>query len=241
MEELIKLSEHIYYLKYDEVGDRPNLYYIKGKDYSVCIDAGNSKRHIEKFYDALKRNNLIDPKYTIITHWHWDHTFGLKYAKGERISSIKTYEKLQEVQKYKWTIEDLAHRLETKEEIPFCFWNIQVEYKDLNEIEVSLPDTYLEENKTLDLGDIKVELFVRDSTHSRDSIFIYVPDDKVLIVSDADCPDYYHGEVYVKDKLIDMINFFKSLDYEYHCLGHALPESKQFALDRLNDELNKLD
>ena len=93
MEDLIKLSEHIYYLKYDEVGDRPNLYYIKGKDYSVCIDAGNSKRHIEKFYSALKQNNLEDPRYTIITHWHWDHTFGLKYAKGERISSIKNQPK----------------------------------------------------------------------------------------------------------------------------------------------------
>ena len=237
MSEFIKMSEHIYYLKYDEIGDRPNLYYINGKDYSIAIDAGNSKKHINEFYQALKDNKLREPKYTIITHWHWDHTFGLKYAKGERISSIKTYEKLKEVQKYKWTIEDMKHRLETGEEIEFCFENIQVEYNDLNDIEVALPDKYISEDLTFDLGDIEVKLFVRDSTHSRDSIFVYIPSDKALIVADADCPDYYHGSVYFQDKLIDMIKFFESLDYQYHCLGHLEPETKEFALNRLRSEI----
>lgn len=56
-------------------------------------------------------------------------------------------------------------------------------------------------------------------------------------MADADCPDYYNNAIYEKDKLIDMIEFFKSLDYEYHCLGHALPETKEFAINRLEEEL----
>ncbi|MBQ0035384.1 MAG: MBL fold metallo-hydrolase [Firmicutes bacterium] len=240
MKKLIRLSNHIYYYPYDTHGDRPNLYYIKGKDYSIVIDAGNSKRHVEEFYSALKQNNFIDPKYTIITHWHWDHTFGMKYAKGEKVSSIKTYQKLQEIKQYKWTIEEMNKRLEAKIENSFCHENILLEYQDLNDIEVDLPDTYITKDTTYNLGDLEIQVLFGTSTHTEDSIFIYIPEDKVLIVSDGDCPDYYISQEYLdKKKLTDMINFFKSLDYEYHCLGHAFPETKSYALERLNNELNK--
>lgn len=237
MKKLIKVSDNIYFMKYRRLGDRPNLYYIKGDKYSICIDAGTSKAQIDKFYKILKENNLEDPKYTIITHWHWDHTFALKYAKGETISSIKTYKKLEEVKTWKWNKKDRLQRIKDKLEIPFCDKNIGTEYPGYRGIDVVLPDTYLKKSKTLDLGNLKVELIVRDSTHTRDNIFIYVPSEKVLIVADADCPDYYNNAIYEKDKLIDMIEFFKSLDYEYHCLGHALPETKEFAINRLEEEL----
>lgn len=238
MKNLIKVSEHIYFMKYRRLGDRPNLYYIKGDKYSIVIDAGNCKAQVDKFYKILKENNLEDPKYTIITHWHWDHTFGLKYAKGETISSIKTYKKLEEVQKWKWNKKDRIQRIKDGLEIPFCDQNIGIEYLNYKGIDVVLPDKYISRNKTFDLGNLKVELIVRDSTHTRDNIFIYVPSDKVLIVADADCPDYYANAIYYQDKLIDMISFFESLDYKYHCLGHALPESKDFALNRLRQEIH---
>ena len=49
MDFLVKLSERLYYLPYEKTADRPNLYYIKGDDYSVAVDAGNSQRHVEIF------------------------------------------------------------------------------------------------------------------------------------------------------------------------------------------------
>lgn len=237
MKKLIQVSEHVYFMKYRRLGDRPNLYYIKGKNYSICIDAGNSKQQVEKFYKILKENNLEYPKYTIITHWHWDHTFGLKYIKGESISCIKTYKKLEEVSKWKWDKKSRSERIINKIDTKFCDKNIGVEYKDYKGIKVVLPDKYISKNKTLNLGDIKVVLIVRDSTHTRDTIFIYIPQDEVLIVSDADCPDYYNGDIYYQDKLKDMIAFFESLNYKHHCLGHALVETKQFAINRLKQEI----
>lgn len=44
MKKLIQVSEHVFFMKYRRLGDRPNLYYIKGKNYSICIDAGNKDR-----------------------------------------------------------------------------------------------------------------------------------------------------------------------------------------------------
>ncbi|MBQ5805221.1 MAG: hypothetical protein IIW22_05550, partial [Erysipelotrichaceae bacterium] len=86
---------------------------------------------------------------------------------------------------------------------------------------------------SFDLGGISVNLIPRDSTHSRDSLFVYLPSERALILQDADCEDFYHGSVYDLDRLKDMIAFFESLDYDYHCLGHAMPETKKEALERL--------
>ncbi|MBR5340342.1 MAG: MBL fold metallo-hydrolase [Erysipelotrichaceae bacterium] len=235
--ELKKIGERLYVLPYEERTDRPNLYYIKGDDYSIAIDAGNSRAHVEKFYAALKEMDFPLPRYTVISHWHWDHTFGLKYINGESISTQLTHDKLIEVGKWKWNLDAMKKREETGDDIPFCNEHILLEYPDLDEIEVVTTDITITENTTLDLGGINVELLPRDSTHSRDPIFVYLPSEKALIVQDADNFDFYHGEVYFQDKLKAMIAFFESLDYDKHLLGHAEYETKEFALERLRSEL----
>ena len=235
--ELKKIGERLYVLPYEERTDRPNLYYIKGDDYSIAIDAGNSRAHVEKFYAALKEMDFPLPRYTVISHWHWDHTFGLKYINGESISTQLTHDKLIEVGKWKWNLEAMKKREETGDDIPFCNEHILLEYPDLDEIEVVTTDITITENTTLELGGINVELLPRDSTHSRDPIFVYLPSEKALIVQDADNFDFYHGEVYFQDKLKAMIAFFESLDYDKHLLGHAEYETKEFALERLRSEL----
>ena len=37
---LIRMSDRLYVLPYEEETDRPNLYYIRGDRYSVAVDAG---------------------------------------------------------------------------------------------------------------------------------------------------------------------------------------------------------
>ncbi|MBO7697418.1 MAG: MBL fold metallo-hydrolase [Erysipelotrichaceae bacterium] len=233
MSKLVKLSERLYYLPYEKPTDRPNLYYIKGDDYAVAVDAGNSQRHVEKFYEAIKEEGFDLPKYTIISHWHWDHTFGLKYINGKSMSTGLTKEKLKEVSTWKWTPELMKERELSKEDIPFCNECIRLEYPDLDEIEVVSTDIVIDSNTSLNLGGITVELMPRESTHSKDSLFVYLPSEKALIVEDADCEDFYNDNYYDPDALKKMIRFFESLDYQKHLLGHAEPEDKEEALKRL--------
>ena len=47
------------------------LGYIRGERYSLAVDAGNSRRHVEKFYAALDAAELRRPDFTVLTHWHW--------------------------------------------------------------------------------------------------------------------------------------------------------------------------
>lgn len=77
IQELVRVTERIWYYPYEKERDRPILGYIKGDHYSVAVDAGHSETHTKEFYEALHNKGLPYPKFTILTHWHWDHTFGM--------------------------------------------------------------------------------------------------------------------------------------------------------------------
>ena len=234
---LHKISERFYCFPFNTDTDRPNLYYLKGDDYSIAIDAGNSCRHIQEFYNALKDNNLSLPKYTIISHWHWDHTFGLKGINGESISSSYTFNKLNEMKSWKWTISDMKQREIDRLDIPFCSKHILLEYPDLDEIEVYSSDILIDEKTILDLGNYEIEIIPEVSTHCLGGLYVYIPSEKALIVEDLDCEDFYNDNIYNQDDLKKMISFYESLDYNDHYLGHADKESKDFALERLRKEM----
>ncbi|MGN1399052.1 MAG: MBL fold metallo-hydrolase [Erysipelotrichaceae bacterium] len=236
---LKKISEHIYYLPLQEQTDRPNLYYIKGRDYSVAIDAGNSKNHIDLFYDELVKADLELPKYTIITHWHWDHTFGLKWVANESISSQLTYQKLQEVALWKWDIASMRQREKDGLDIPFCNDHILVEYANLDDIELAMPSKTINSLTTLDLGDDTITIIPQVSPHCDDGLFILDLRDKCLFVGDADGGDFYHNDQkYDRQKLKNLIAFYKHLDYDIHCFSHSEVQSKAEALDYLQSILN---
>lgn len=236
MNKLIKINEYLYYLPYIDLGDRPNLYYIKGDNYSIAIDAGNSKEHLSNFYDELNENNLALPKYTIISHWHWDHSFALAYINGKSICSKLCNEKLNEVSKWSWTISDMKQREIDGLDIKFCNDNIMYEYPNLDDIVVKTCDIEIEDKIVLDLGNLKIELIPFVSTHSDDSLFVYIPK-FALFVQDSDWINPYVSDEYDQGKLIKMINFFDSLDYQYHFLGHVDVESKEDAIARLKKEI----
>ena len=237
MTKLTRLSERIYVLPYTEEADRPNLFYLKGDVFSVAIDAGNSAAHVQAFYDAISAEGLPLPLLTVITHWHWDHTFGLHAVKGHTLASERTNEKLCEVARWVWTREAMDARERTGEDIPFCSAHIRVEYPDLSAIVVQCAAASLYHSSRIDAGNLPIELIVRDSPHSRDALLLHLPTEHALFVSDADCEDFYHGGVYDPARLSSFIEFLERTSYERHFLGHAEEETKAQAIARLKEAL----
>ena len=121
---LQQLTDRVWTLPHDEASDRPVLTYIEGDQLSVAVDAGSSPAHVREFYTAITDKGLTIPEITILTHWHWDHSFGLCATNGFTMASKKTTEKLKEVAQWAWTPEAMEKRLETHEEIPFCHEHI---------------------------------------------------------------------------------------------------------------------
>lgn len=223
--EFVKVTDRIYFFSGEQETDRPFLYYIKGSDYSVAIDAGQSKEHVEQFYSAIQKEGFSIPKYTIITHWHWDHSFGLPYIQGESISSQLTRQQLEVVSNWKWTKKDMEQRVKDGTDIEFVNECIQKVYSDLSMIKIVTTDIIVNDNMKLDLGDIQLELYARDSIHSRDALLAYIPQEKAIFVGDADCEDLYNGGVVKFSRLKAYREFVNEFEIERYFLGHDFPDN----------------
>lgn len=239
--ELIRLNERIWYATWEEETDRPVLGYIKGERYVLAVDAGNSKAHVQTFYELLQLEGLKLPDYTVITHWHWDHTFGMHAVNGLTIAGHKTNEKLKQVMNWEWTEEAMKERLKGGEDIVFCDECIRKEYPSREEIRVKNADIIFKERLSLDLGGITCELITTEAPHSRDSVLIYIPELKVLFTGDADAEDHYENQgLYDKKLLGNYIQYLKTIDFDTCIIGHSPVETKTSELAYLEEELAKL-
>lgn len=216
------LTERVWYLPHDEASDRPVLTYIQGDQLSIAVDAGNSPAHVREFYTAITDERLSIPEITILTHWHWDHSFGLCAANGFTMASKKTAEKLKEMTAWQWTPEAMEARLASGEEIPCCHEQICLEYRRPEWIQVIEPDMTLEGEGTMDIGGVVIRCETCDSPHSRDALLVSA--DNVLIIGDAGYEDFYElDRQYDKTRLAAFIDKLKSRSEAWLIAGHEKP------------------
>ena len=136
----------------------------------------------------------------------------------------------------KGILDAMKERALTGEDIAFCNACILKEYNDLDEIKVIPADISITETTVLELGTITLQLIPRDSTHSRDSLFIFCPEEKMLFVGDADFEDHYEGNgTFDKDKLNSLLEFIESINFDTYLLGHDIPTNRDEALGYLNE------
>ncbi|WP_440897141.1 MBL fold metallo-hydrolase [Amphibacillus sp. Q70] len=231
--ELKKLTDRIFYLPHNPDYDRPLLGYVKGNNYSLMIDAGTSPKHVQAFNTGLLKHNLDQPNFVVITHWHWDHTFGMSAAKGFKIAHKKTNEKLKELQRYEWSEEAMKARIEQGIDTDFKQEEFRNEYENLSEIMITTADLVVNQDLYLDLGEITAEIFHVEAPHSDDSLLIYIPEEKILFIGDATSEDFFNNYYLDLQKLKSLIKTLESIDFTYCLLGHTDPVRKLDILEYL--------
>ena len=233
---LIKLDENYYLLEYRENTDRPNLAYIYRKDGSYIIDSGNSKKHVKHLYKQLSKNCLPKPKYTIITHHHWDHTFGLEYTDTHSLGLKETQEKLSYHKEI--LITKGINELFIQKEIPaFCIDHLNLEYKHNKKgIKIKLLDEIISEYFKKD----NLVMFKFPSNHSNDNLAILDSISKILFLGDALC-GMIDGYDFISDKkiILEQINVLENLDFGIAIESHNIPVSKVEIIENLKRKYNK--
>lgn len=229
--ELRRLTDRVFYSTHNKEVDRPVLGYINGRKYSLMVDSGNSKKHVQLFNEAISNEGLRKPDFIAITHWHWDHSFGLNAVEGITCANKKTNDKLAEIAKWKWTDSEMKKRLETKLEIEFADSSIRKEYPVLSEILVTTSNISYTGTMEIDLGGIVAELHPIESPHSEDCSYIFIPQERVLFIGDAVGVDYYNNCYLDKSKLNSLLIAIEKINFDICVMGHADPASK---LDILN-------
>ncbi|MBR3952082.1 MAG: MBL fold metallo-hydrolase [Oscillospiraceae bacterium] len=234
-----KISEHCYYRPAEPYTDRPNIGYILGKKYSLLFEAGNSESNAKQLKSELSEQNLPLPDYVAVSHWHWDHSFGLHAWDCLKIAGEKTNKKLLEVSKWKWDESSMEERIRSGEDIVFCTEMIKREYPDRNKINVIPADISFENRMSISLGEVSCELLHCGGPHSEDSVLCFIPEEKVLFLGDSNCKDLYektwhfdieHEEDFLEnvsaipydtvlvEKFISVLN---GLDFEICITGHG--------------------
>lgn len=224
---LNKLNDYIYYTDYEDLRDRPSLGYIKGDKFSVAIDAGHSDEHLKEFYDLLKQNDLALPQLTILTHWHWDHTFAMHAVNGLTLASEKTNRHL---------IDFINNQNQkTDQEFRKLDPTIEAEYPIGKEIIVKSSDIVYNDIITIDLQNTKLEVFETISPHSDDCTLIYLPLEKILFYGDGTSGEFPTW-VADKEKCEKMIDVIDKLDIDIAIGGHWQIQNKQELIDSLKEE-----
>ena len=222
--ELKRLTGHIWYMPHETERDRPNLGYVRGEKWSLAIDAGHSAAHVKEFYALLEKENLPLPSITVLTHWHWDHTFGMHVVNGLCIANELTDRHLVE---WKEKIEKNG-----TDEFFSLSDSIRREYKDNDEVIVKTADMTFSGEMTLDLGGVKVRLIQAESPHTDDSTLVYVCEDKTLFLGDSTCEEFRTG---IKDKILcrKLYDTVRNISPEICLEGHWISTSVEDSLSEL--------
>ena len=235
---LKKIDENYYILEFKENTDRPNLaYIIKGED-AYIIDAGNSKKHVKHFYKQIKKAKLPLPKYSIITHHHWDHTFGLIHTNTTSIGLKETNDHLKRQKEILDT--GGIKKLISEKEIPaFCIDHIYLEYKfKTKTIDIKLLDEKITDEKEIN----NLMLFKFTSNHSNDNLVILDKDTKILFLGDSLCGEIVEYD-FIKDLNIlkEQYILLDKLDFKLAIESHQNPVTKKEVLHKLEEKINELE
>lgn len=196
------------------------LAYLKGGRFSLAVDAGYSASHVRDFYRAIEAARLSKPDFTVITHWHYDHTFGMHAIEGISIAHDMTNVFLEDQRKRAM---DPGYIEKLKGEDPY----FRKEYRGQAEPSIVLSDISFSDRLTLDLGGITARIFHTVSPHSEDTVCVYVPEEKALFLGDSTSEDFFNGGNLDKEKLRSLMRMIQSTDCTHCILSHCEPLAKE--------------
>jgi len=111
---LIKVTDRLYYLPHYKEYDWCTIGLVIGEKHTLMLDSGASKRHVDIFMQQLEENGLPKPDLCILTHNHWDHTYGLAHLENVTSFATKqTNELIRKMQAWGWTDREMKKRIET--------------------------------------------------------------------------------------------------------------------------------
>ena len=224
---LERLTERIWYYPFEPERDRPNLAYIRGDRWSLAVDAGHSDAHIAEFYRALEEAGLPLPALTVLTHWHWDHTFAMHAVRGLTLANALTNRHLRECR-------DRIARNGPAEFLGL-HESIRREYAGDRTVKVVPACLEFTGEMLLDPGGCPVRVFQSPAPHTDDSTLVEVTGEKVLFTGDAAGGTFPSWE---KDPALalELAAAIRASGAETCLEGHWIPCTKEDTIEDLLKE-----
>lgn len=235
---LNKISERIYYLERDDEMGFPAIGFVQGEVFTLMVDAGANASHAEIFLKKIGEAKLHEPIFTVLTHHHWEHSFGLSSLETISVACKACAKKMEELAVADWSEEYLKEAAQ-KNLIPeSCLREFKAAYPDLGSIEIFEPDMVFEGEVVIDLGGCKAIVKHIPSSHSRDCVAVYIPEEKVLFLGDG-AKQAHIGKNLADDEeeLIALQKYIRNLDVDTCICSHSEPMSKDKLLIELAERI----
>lgn len=230
LRDLVQIAPSVYVFPHDETPDtiQPNVGVIRLKRQTILIDSGNSPRHARQILAAVN-GNLLPPVRTIImTHHHWDHSFGAASFNVEQIiAHEKCKDYLKDYAERDWNPiilrEEIAEN--PKREIGN---NAMIDaISDWRDFRIVIPTVTFSSTMSLYMDDLQIDLEHVGGRHADDSIVIRLPEQRVMFIGDSYYPEPYHIRAEGDEDLdLPMLNKLLGDDYDIYVDGHGTPRTQ---------------
>lgn len=202
---------------------------VAGNNKTLMIDAGNSEDHANYFIQKTFKHENAKPDMVVLTHWHWDHIFGLPaLSDSVSIASAKTRKEMEKLVPFSWSDDAIDERVREGTEIEFCAKAIKEEYQDHRDIQVVLPDVTFDQRMEIDLGGVTCVVQHVGGDHAADSVIVYVKEEKILFLGDCIYPKMYAEKVhYTVKETLRLLDELDAFDADMYIPSHQRPLTKE--------------
>ncbi|MCR6470865.1 MBL fold metallo-hydrolase [Bacillus safensis] len=229
MHSIKQIGQSFWYITPVSLTDRPILGMVVGNNKTLMIDAGNSEDHANYFIQKTLEHENAKPDLVVLTHWHWDHIFGLPALPDTvSIASAQTRKEMEKLVPFSWSDEAIDERVREGTEIEFCAKAIKEEYQGHRDIQVVLPDVTFDRRIEIDLGRVTCVVQHVGGDHAADSVIVYVKEEKILFLGDCIYPKMYAEKVhYTVKEILRLLAELESFDADTYIPSHQRPWTKK--------------
>lgn len=229
MSEFERIREHIYVMHAEEGTDRPLLAAVAGRSRTLLIDGGNSSAHAQAFREYLEREGVRKPDMMVLTHHHWDHSFGLAEWSLPTIAQRQTAGILRRFAGLEWNEATLDRLIAEGQMNEHTRSDMLAEYEgDLSRIRVEEPNIVFERFIDVDLGGLTCEIRYVGGDHAADSCVVFVKEEGTLFLGDALAPSVYGGPMaYTTGKFLALLDTVFAYGADVLVESHSRPATRE--------------
>jgi glyoxylase-like metal-dependent hydrolase (beta-lactamase superfamily II) len=235
--QLTQLSEHTWLLPHnpDVRAVQSSIGVVATLNESLLVDAGNSPRLARKLKTELVRCNLPPVTRIIYTHHHWDHIYGACEFGVPVTAHTSCRSILEKEAKKPWGVEYLRKEIRRNSRLRLSYEARAKSIEDWGAFRIVVPDEVFDQERSIELDGLAIELEHVGGKHAEDSIIVKVPQDGVMFLGDCYYPPPLHLREPDSVPSLTMLRRLQSSAYNLYVEGHDKPFTRAQLLEVLQE------
>jgi glyoxylase-like metal-dependent hydrolase (beta-lactamase superfamily II) len=174
-----------------------NSGFVVGEEAVLVIDSRFTVNHARQLLDAVRSVTDVPIRYLVNTHYHPDHVWGNSIFRAEGAIILARPETSVEMERFSPLYKDYYR--DRKPDV----------YGMIRDVETALPDSFVQDGLTIDLGGIEAVLAYYGPGHTAGDLVVSVPSRRIVFTGGLVSNGYHPN---LGDQGADLGNWLRTLD-----------------------------